>query len=79
MMVATAMARGSDDGGGDHNDDNGVITMVINLDLPTAVVRRYVARLNLTGSMAVSLFFQGSDGGGGGARLGRQKRERQQG
>ena len=59
MTAATATARGGDDGGGDHNDDNGAIAMVINLDLRTAVVRRYVARLNLTGGMAVSLFFQG--------------------
>ncbi len=73
MTAATATARGGDDGGGDHNENNGAITMVINLDLPTTVVRRYVARLNLTGGMAVSLFFQGGNdggGGGGGARGG---------
>ena len=63
--AATATARGGDDGG-DDNDDNFAIAMVINLDLRTAGVRRYVARLNLTGGMAVSLFFQGGDGGGGG-------------
>jgi hypothetical protein len=63
--VATATARGGDDGG-DDNDDNFAIAMVINLDLRTAGVRRYVARLNLTGGMAMSLFFQGGDGGGGG-------------
>jgi hypothetical protein len=76
MMVVTAKARGGDDGGGDHNNDNGVIAMVINLDLPTAVVRRYVARLNLTGGMAVSLFFQGGNDGGsgsGGGEGGRRK------
>jgi hypothetical protein len=65
--VATATARGGNDGG-DDNDDNFAIAMVINLDLRTAGVQRYVARLNLTGGMAVSLFFhfQGGDGGGGG-------------
>ncbi len=62
--AATATARGGDDGG-DDNDDNFAITMVINLDLRTAGVQRYVTRLNLTGGMAVSLFFQGGDGGGG--------------
>ena len=56
--------------------------MVINLDLRTAVVRRYVARLNLTGGMAVSLFFLGGNGGGGGrggCEGGRRKREQQRG
>ncbi len=66
-MAATATARGGDEGG-DVNYDNFAIAMVINLDLRTAGVRRYVARLNLTGGMAVSLFFQGGDGGGGGVR-----------
>ena len=71
--AATATARSDDDGGGDNNDDNFAIAMVINLDLRTAGVRRYVARLNLTGGMVMSLFFQGDDGGGdggGGARGG---------
>ena len=69
MVAATAATHGGDDGGGDHNNDKGAIAMVINLDLPTAVVRRYVARLNLTGGMAMSLFFQGGDiGGSGGGR-----------
>jgi hypothetical protein len=73
-MAATATACGGDDGV-DDNDDNFAIAMVINLDLRTAGVRRYVARLNLTGGMAVSLFFQGGDGGGGGGgRGGRRKR-----
>jgi len=49
MMAATATAHGSDDGGVDDNDNNGVIAMVINLDLHTVGVRRYVARLNLMG------------------------------
>ena len=66
MIAATATARGSDDSGGDDNNDNFVITMVVNLDLRTAGVRWYVARLNLTGGMAVSLFFQGGDGSSGG-------------
>jgi hypothetical protein len=35
MMSATATARGSNDGGGDDNDDNLAITLVINLDLRT--------------------------------------------
>ena len=76
MVAATAAIRGGDDGGGDHNNDKGAIAMVINLDLPTAVVRRYVARLNLTGGMAVSLFFQGGNDGGsgsGGGEGGRRK------
>jgi hypothetical protein len=59
--AATATACGGDDGG-DDNDDNFTIAMVINLDLRTAGVRWYIARLNLTGGMAVSLFFQGDDG-----------------
>ena len=63
MTAATATAHHH---GGDDNDDNFTIAMVINLDLRTAGVRRYVARLNLTGGMAVSLFFQGGDSGGGG-------------
>ena len=72
--VATATARGGNDGG-DDNDDNFAIAMVINLDLRTAGVQRYVARLNLTGGMAVSLFFQGGEGGGGGGGAGgRRKR-----
>ena len=41
-MVATATARGGKDGDGDDNDDNGTIAMVINLDLRTAGVRRYL-------------------------------------
>ena len=76
--AATATARSGDDGGGDNNDDNFAIAMVINLDLHTAGVQRYVARLNLTGGMAVSLFFQrggGGGGGGGGGEGGRRKRE----
>ena len=76
MMVVTAKARGGDDGGSDHNDDNGAITMVINLDLPTAVVRRYVARLNLPGGMAMSLFFQGGDNGGGSSKGGKGGRRK---
>ena len=36
---------------------------MINLDLRTAGVRQYVARLNLTGGMVVSLFYQGRGGG----------------
>ena len=60
MVAATAAIRGGDDGGGDHNNDKGAIAMVINLDLPTAVVQWYVARLNLTGG--------GDIGGGGGGR-----------
>ena len=35
MTSATATARGSNDGGGDDNDDNLAITLVINLDLCT--------------------------------------------
>ena len=70
-MVATATARGGKDGDGDDNDDNGTIAMVINLDLRTAGVRRYLPWLNLTGGMAVSLFFQG--GGMGGQRGGGEK------
>ena len=65
MTAATATARGGDDGGGDDNDDNFAIAMVINLDLRTTGVQRYVVRLNLTGGMVVSLFFQGGDGGSG--------------
>ena len=82
MMAATAKARSGDDGGGDNNDDNFAIAMVINLDLRTAGVQRYVARLNLTGDMVMSLFFQGDDGGGGGgggSEGGRRKRERKRG
>jgi hypothetical protein len=69
--ATTATARGGDGGGGDDNDDNGTIARVINLDLRTAGVRRYITRLNLTGGMAVSLFFQGGDGGEGGGGGGR--------
>ena len=77
--AATATARGGNNGGGDDNDDNddnGAIAMVINLDLRTAGVRRYITRLNLTGGMVVSLFFQGGDGGdggGGGGEVGKEK------
>jgi hypothetical protein len=75
--ATTATARGGDDGGGDDNDDNGTIAMVINLVLRTVGVRRYITRLNLTGGMAVSLFFQGGDGGegggGGGEEVGKEK------
>ncbi len=35
MTSATATACGSNDGGGDDNDDNLAITLVINLDLCT--------------------------------------------
>ena len=71
--AVTATARGGndgDDGDGDDNDDNGAIAMVINLDLCTAGVQRYVA--HLTGGMAVSFFFQGG-GGVGGCRGGEEK------
>jgi len=54
MKAATTTACSDDNGGGDDNNDNGAITMVINLDLRTAGVRRYVARLNLTGGMSSS-------------------------
>ena len=40
MTAATATARGGDDGGVGDNDDNGMITMVINLNLRTAGVRQ---------------------------------------
>ena len=81
MTAATATAHGGDDDSGDHNDDNGTIAMVFNLDLRTMVVQRYITRLNLTGGMSVSLFFQGGEdgGGGGGGSGGRRKRERQRG
>jgi len=49
MTAATVTAHGDDDGGGDDKDNNGAIAMVISLDLCTTGVRRYVARLNLTG------------------------------
>ena len=67
-METTAAAATARGGGGDGGGGGGAIAMVINLDLRTAGVRRYVARLNLTGGMAVSLYFhfQGGDGGGGG-------------
>ena len=75
--VVTATARGGgDDGRGDDNDDNGAIAMVINLDLHTAGVQRYVARLNLTGGMAMSLFFQGGDNGGGSSKGGKGGRRK---
>ena len=66
-------ACGGNDDGGDDNDDSGAIAMVINLDLRTVGVQRCIVRLNLTGGMVVSLFFQagiGSGGGRGGARGG---------
>ena len=44
--------------------------MVINLNLRTAEVQRYIARLNLTGGMVVSLFFQGGNSGNSGGSSG---------
>jgi hypothetical protein len=62
--AATATARDGEDSDGDDNDNNGTIAMVINLDLRTAGVRRYLLWLNLMGGMAISLFFRGGGGGG---------------
>ena len=69
--AATATARGGNEGGGKDNNNNFAITMVINLNLHTTGVRWYIARLNLTGGMAMSLFFHVGDGGGSGGRGGK--------
>ena len=60
--AATVEARGGNNGGSDNNDDNGVIAIVINLNLHTAGMRWYVARLNLTGGVALSLCHLQNDG-----------------
>ena len=78
MTVEIVTARGGNDDGGDDNDDSGAIAMVINLNLHTVGVQRYVVRLNLKGGMVVSLFFQAGIGGGGGRGGGGGGRRKQE-